>query len=162
MAKSDALIVNRTYKIERFDGKGGWHYVLLNEDLTVYKSKFGWVKVKGKVDETEINAVKLAPYGKGKAMFTLNADLRKKINKGHGDTIKLELYVDDSVAEIPIEILEVLAYFPATLHFFESLTESNKKFFTDHITDAKTEETKVKRLNAAIDKLLEKKKFYDY
>jgi Domain of unknown function (DUF1905)/Bacteriocin-protection, YdeI or OmpD-Associated len=161
MAKSEVLIVNRTYKIERFDGKGGWHYVLLTEDLTAYKSNFGWVKIKGKVDNTDINGIKLAPYGKGKSMFTLNAELRKKINKGVGDTIKLELSLDDSVAEIPSEIMDVLGYFPIALAFFVSLSESNKKFFTDYIYEAKTDETKVKRLNAMIDKLLEKKKFYD-
>jgi Domain of unknown function (DUF1905)/Bacteriocin-protection, YdeI or OmpD-Associated len=162
MAKPDILIVNRTYKIERFEGKGGWHYILLEEDLTAYKSTFGWVKVKGNIENIEISGLKLAPYGKGKSMFTLNGELRKKINKGQGDKIHLELYIDDSVAEVPNEILEVLAYFPMALEFFESLTESNKKFFTDFIMDAKTDETKVRRLNLTIDKLLEKKKFYDY
>jgi Domain of unknown function (DUF1905)/Bacteriocin-protection, YdeI or OmpD-Associated len=162
MAKTDVLIVNRTYKIERFDGKGGWHYVLLDEDLTAYKTNFGWIKIKGKVDDVAINALKLAPYGKGKSMFVLNAELRKKTKKGQGDTIHLELYIDESVAEVPNDIVEVLSYFPAALAFFNTLTESNKKFYTDFILDVKTDETKVKRINVMIDKLLDKKKFYDF
>jgi tRNA isopentenyl-2-thiomethyl-A-37 hydroxylase MiaE len=161
MTDQNVLIVNRTYVIERFEGKGGWHYVLLEEDLKPYKSSFGWVKVKGKVDKHTIEGIKLAPYGKGKSMFTFNAEIRKAIGKGQGDKVKLELYIDTSVAEVPAEIVEILSYYSEAQKFFDSLTESQKRFFTDYVAEAKTDETKVARINMMLDKLLEKRKFYD-
>jgi hypothetical protein len=154
-------IINDTFLIQKFEGKGGWSYVLFEEDLSAYKSKGAWVKVKGSVDQVEVKQLKLAPYGGGKLMFTLNADLRKRLKKEAGQKVKITLYVDENELITPDVVKEVLQLFPEELIFFESLSESQRAFFINHVLEAKSEETTVLRLNNMLVKLKQKKRFYD-
>ena len=55
---------------------------------------FGWVKVRGFIDEFELKQYKLMPMGAGKLFLPVNAAIRKKIKKQAGDTVKIVLYPD--------------------------------------------------------------------
>ncbi len=72
------------------------------------------------------------------------------------------LFDDESVFVVPEEIQECLDEFPEAKAFFDSMTESNRKYYVDWVLEAKNMDTTVKRINEMIDRLLEGKKMYDY
>ncbi len=153
-------IVDREYVIQRFEGKGGWHYVMIQEDVKAYKGKFGWIQVRGTIDAYDMGTFQLAPYGKGNAMLTLNATIRKAIKKGLGDTIKVVLYaIDTQVSSSPDEIYEVLEFYPKALAFYKSLSSSQQQLYIDYIAEPKTNAAKTERFNTIIDKLESQKEF---
>ncbi len=101
------------------------------------------------------------PMGNGKLFLPVKAEIRKKIKKEEGDKVHVILYPDNEPLEVPGEMLLCLQDEPAALKFFNSLSESERKFYIQWIYSAKKEETKVDRLAKTIDRLLQGLKMYD-
>ncbi len=150
-------IVDSDLLLRKFPGKGGWTYAEIPHALAVEKSSFGWVRVKGKIDNLEINGYNLAPMKGGKLFLPVKAEVRKEIKKQAGDYIKVILFKDDSIFEIPAELLDCLKIEERALSLFEKLSESRKKEYVKWIYSAKLDETKADRINKMIDKLLQRK-----
>ena len=157
----DKPIIDKKVKVQKYPGKGGWTYVIL-EYNPVEKGKSLWVKVKGTVNGAEIEQYKLASMKNGLYMLPLKAELRKKHNIKEGDIVDVCMYLDKSDLIVPEEILECLEDFPKALEFFNKMTESNKKFYIDWVSEAKNLDTKVNRINKMIDRLLDGKRMYDF
>lgn len=156
----DKPIINKKVKVQKFPGKGGWTYVILEYNSTE-KKKAAWIKVKGTVNGAEIEQYKIASMKNGLYMLPLKADLRKKYNIKEGDSVEISLFLDNSELLVPEEILECLEDFPKALDFFNKMTESNKKYYIDWVAEAKNMDTKVNRINKMIDRLLDGKRMYD-
>ncbi len=156
----DKPIINKKVKVQKYPGKGGWTYVVL-EYTPSEKENSLWVKVKGTVNGAKIEQYKIASMKNGLYMLPLKADLRKKYNIKEGDTVEVFLFLDNSELLVPEEILECLEDFPKALNFFNKMTESNKKYYIDCVAEAKNMDTKVNRINKMIDRLLEGKRMYD-
>lgn len=154
-------IIEGEFLVEKFPGKGGWTYVKLDVVLKKEWVKSGWTKVKGIIAGHEIEGYKIAPMGKGLFMLPLKADLRKKTNIKEGDKIYLTLEYDPSTLVVPEELMDCLEHFSKAKTFFLSMTEANQKYYIDWISESKTDETKVNRINRVIDRLLEGKRMYD-
>ncbi len=154
-------LVNKKYQLEKFPGKGGWTYVVIEEVLQDKRAPFGWVKVKGWIDDFEIKQYKLMPMGNQRLFLPVRAEIRKKIQKKEGDWVKVVLYADHSALEIPAELLACLQDDPVAHQTFLSYTEGQQKEFLDWIASAKTDKTKVERIAATLDKLAKGKKFRD-
>ncbi|WP_304235739.1 YdeI/OmpD-associated family protein [Jiulongibacter sediminis] len=154
-------IIDKTLPVEKFPGKGGWTYVVIEAARPDSSKPFGWRKVRGTIDHYQLNQYKLMPMGNGKLFLPLKAAIRKAIGKKEGDKVHVILFDDDSNFVIPEDIQACLDDFPKAKSFFESMTESNQKYYVDWIQEAKTMETTVKRINEMIDKLLEGRKIYD-
>ncbi len=154
-------LVNKKYILERFQGKGGWTYARIPEILPAKNAHFGWVKVRGTIDGFEIRKYHLMPMGNGKLFLPVKSEIRKKINKHEGDYVHVILFPDEEPLEIPEEMLLCLKDEPKALTFFNSLTESEQKFYIQWIYSAKKEETKVNRLAKTIDKFMLGLKLYD-
>lgn len=155
-------LVNQLYLLEKFPGKGGWTYAAIPEVLQNSGNPFGWVKVRGFIDDYELKQYKLMPMGKGKLFLPVKAAIRKKIKKEAGDMVKVVLYSDESELEIPEEIIECFGNEPKKTHeTFLSFTEGEQKAYLDWIYAAKTEETKVNRIVSMMERLQRKLKFYD-
>jgi len=107
----DKPIVNKKVKVQKYPGKGGWTYVLL-EYTPSEKANSLWVKVKGTVNGAPIEQYKIASMKNGIYMLPLKAELRKKYNIKEGDTVDICLYLDKSDLFVPDEILECLEDFP--------------------------------------------------
>jgi Bacteriocin-protection, YdeI or OmpD-Associated/Domain of unknown function (DUF1905) len=155
------LLIDKTLKIEKFQGKGGWHYVVFEKPAIRSNAPFGWIKASGFVDEHPIDRYKLWPMGKEMLMMALKASIRKSLGKTEGDLVQVRLHLDESPLLVPAELMICLEEFPKALAFFCELTESNKQFYIDWISEAKHDTTKVSRINKMIDKLLEGKKFHE-
>ena len=157
----EPCIVDKNYLLEKFSGKGGWTFARIPEIAQDKKAHFGWVKVRGTIDGIEIRKYHLMPMGNGCLCLPVKAGIKKKIKKQEGDYVHIILYPDNEPLEVPEEMLICLNEEPAALHFFQSLSESEQKFFIEWIYSAKKEETKISRLAKTIDKLLNRQKLYD-
>lgn len=154
-------LINKKYRLERFNGKGGWTYARIPEIPQDKKAHFGWVKVRGTIDGFEIRKYHLMPMGNGHLFLPVKAEIRKKINKKEGDLVHVILYPDNEPLDVPEEMLLCLKDEPAALRFFNSISESERKFYIEWIYSAKKEETKVDRLAKSINMLMKGLKLYD-
>jgi Bacteriocin-protection, YdeI or OmpD-Associated/Domain of unknown function (DUF1905) len=154
-------LIDKILKIEKFPGKGGWTYVLIENIDMSNRTQFGWLQVRGILDETPVEQIKLAPLRKGQLMLVLNAKLRKILKKEEGNNLKVLLYNDNSTFLIPEEILICLEDYPKAQTFFNSMNVSNQQFYIKWINEAINIDTKVERINKMIDRLLQGKKMYD-
>ncbi|AXT59157.1 DUF1905 domain-containing protein [Aquimarina sp. AD10] len=160
--KKEKPLVNFEYILQKFPGKGGWTYVEIPEVFQNKNNPFGWVKVKGSIDDFELNQYKLMPMGNGKLFLPVKAEIRKKIKKEKGDYVKVILYTDDSSLKIPQEIIECFKNEPKiTYTTFLSFTEGQKKSYLDWIYQAKSDETKANRILTMMDRLQKGLRLHD-
>ena len=146
-------LINKEYTLLKYPGKGGWTYVVIDEISPDKRQKFGWVQVKGSIDDFEIKQYKLMPMGNGHLFLPVRAEIRKKIKKEAGDSVWIILDVDNSAPEIPEEFLLCLEDDAKAKKFFHSLSDSEKRFYIDWIYTAKKEETKIERMAESINRL---------
>ncbi len=149
-------MVNLTTIIEKFNKMGektGWTYVFIPFDIAekinpkVKKS----YRVKGKIDLLPIKQMALIPMGNGDFIIPLKADLRKKIKKQKGEKVKLSLQLDTSEFKINSDFLDCLKDDKAAEKFFKALPGSHQKYYSKWIEEAKTIETKSKRIAQAME-----------
>jgi hypothetical protein len=62
-------LVDQKYKLEKVQGKGGWTFVVIAEVDPNKRAHFGWVKVKGKIDDFDLFSYRLMPMGNGMLFF---------------------------------------------------------------------------------------------
>lgn len=158
--KKELPLIDNTYVLERIPGKGGWTYARIPEVLKDGKKAFGLVKVKGSIDGYAFKQYHLMPMGNGCLFLPVKAEIRKKIKKQQGDKVHIVLYADNDPLEIPEELLDCLSDEPAALTFFNTLNDSEKKYYIQWIYAAKREETRVERIAKSIVRLQKGEKFY--
>ena len=150
-------LVSKEYLLQKYPGKGGWTYAEIPEITPKSKTPFGWVRVKGSIDDYPINQYNLIPMGNGKLFLPVKAGIRKKIGKQHGDFVKVVLYIDDSPIEIPEEIIACFKNEPRkTYQNFINSSEGQQKAIIDWVYNAKTEDTKVNRIIKMMEKFSKK------
>ncbi len=154
-------LVDKLSLLEKFPGKGGWTFTRIPEIPQDKKAHFGWVKVRGTIDGYEIRKYHLMPMGNGMLFLPVKAEIRKHTKKKEGDFVHVILYPDNEPLEVPDEMLMCLQDEPEALHFFNSISESEQKFYIQWIYSAKKEETKIDRLAKTISRLHKKLKLYD-
>src|SRR5688572_29060307 len=98
-------IIDQEYLLEKFPGKGGWTYALIPEILQNKKAWFGWVKVRGTIDDFAIENYNLMPMGSGKLFLPVKAAIRKKIGKEAGDRVRVILYAHQPEKNVREELL---------------------------------------------------------
>ena len=144
--------------IEKFSEKGdksGWTYITIPAEMAEkirpgFRKSF---KVKGKLDKVAVQALSLLPMGGGDFILPLNAGLRKGLAKRVGAMVKLQLQEDKAEFVFNAQFLECLADEPAAATFFRSLPGSHQRYFSKWIDEAKTEETRVKRIAMSVNAL---------
>ena len=156
--ETEKPLVNREYLLEKYPGKGGWTYAAIPEVLQDKHSPFGWVKVKGNIDDYEFKNYKLMPMGNGQLFLPVKSEIRKRIGKKEGDWVTVILYADKSSTEIPEEFLDCLKEDPIAYKTFLTYTDGQQKEFIDWVYSAKTDDTKVERIVLALNKLLKQEK----
>jgi hypothetical protein len=154
-------LIDKDYRLEKFPRKGGWTYAAIPEVLQDKHAPFGWVQVKGFIDDFELKHYKLMPMGNGQLFLPVRAEIRKKIGKKAGDWVHVVLFADQSAVDIPEELMLCLQDDPTALENFKRYTDGQQKEFIDWIYAAKTDETKVARIAETIRKLSQNKKLRD-
>lgn len=154
-------LINKKYLLEKFQGKGGWTYASIPDILPDKRSPFGWVRVRGTIDDFEIKNYHLMPMGNGKLFLPVKAGIRKKIGKAEGDYVHVILYPDNLPVEIPDELRLCFLDEPNAYKIFLTYTDGEQKAFIDWIYSAKKEETKIERIAKTISKIQRKQRLTD-
>ena len=138
-------------KIEAGDGGGA--YILFPFDV---EKEFG---AKGKVPvQALFSAIpytgSLMKYGNPLHLLGVPKAIRQQIGAGPGDTIDVELWKDDQprTIEVPAPLQQAMKR-AGVLKTFEALAASHRREYCRWITEAKKEETRLKRIDKAIDLL---------
>lgn len=110
----------------------------------------GHVPVEGSVDGVELVAT-LVPVGGGRHRLFLNGETRRKIGKGPGDSVTIEVRFDprDRMPELPKDLAAALADREA-LQAWEALTPSRRKEFLVVLADSKRERTRRSRIDRIV------------
>ena len=93
-------------------------------------------------------------------MLGMTKEIRNKIGKGFGDIVAVTVEKDEEerTVEIPEQFLEVLNENAEAKVTFDKLSYTGKREYVLWITDAKKEETRINRIEKAIQLLAEGKK----
>jgi hypothetical protein len=140
--------------------KTGWSYIEIPADMAQQlkpgnRTSF---RVRGMLDGFPVNGMALMPMGDGNFIMALKAEVRKRIHKNAGAMLQVSIEEDtDYKVEIPAELQEFFDFEPDASDFFFSLPKSHRDYFIKWIDQAKTAETRAKRIvntaNAALRKL---------
>jgi len=147
-----------TAALHRFDKQGektGWTYIEIPEELAL-KLKPGnrkGFRVKGKLDDHKIAQASLLPMGGGSFILPVNGTMRKGIGKKHGAMVKVLLEEDKKPFAFNKDFLDCLADEPAADAFFKTLAGSVQRYFSKWIDEAKTDQTRTRRIAQAISAL---------
>lgn len=128
-------IFNGNLVLEKYPGKGGWIYTLIESIPKQPKTgKGNWVTVNGKIDGVDLKEIKLWPMGNGKSFLPVKAEIRKIIRKTEGDSVHVILFGEK---ESPLPNLDdfetALEYEPMAQKFYFQLTKAQKKTVIDFI-----------------------------
>ena len=132
--------------------KTGWSYVKIsaqqaNQLKPGIKVSY---RVKGKLDHFSIQEVSLLPMGNGTFIIPINASMRKGTGKKAGDTLVVQLEVEEAQFVLSPDLMTCLADDPSALQYFNSLSGSHQRYFSKWIESAKTSHTKAKRIAMAV------------
>ena len=96
----------------------------------------------------------------GKFMIGVSADIRSKTGIKGGNKVKVTLELDTKPreVEVPADFQRLLDKNSKARQFFETLSYSNKQRYVLPLGQAKTEETRQRRMEKAINDLIEGKK----
>jgi hypothetical protein len=111
------------------------------------------VTIKGYTYRTTV-----APYN-GMNLIPLSAENRAGVGIAAGDQIEVEIVLDTEprTVELPEDFSAALAADPEAKKYFEGLSLSNKRGIVQPILDAKTEDTRQRRIAKSVEKLHEGK-----
>ncbi|MFO7661006.1 MAG: YdeI/OmpD-associated family protein [Chloroflexota bacterium] len=95
----------------------------------------------------------------GEFMLPVSAAVREQAGIAAGDEVEVEVELDTAPREVvvPPDLAAALETDAAAKQFFESLSYSNKRRIVEPIGDAKTAETRQRRIDKAVGKLHEGK-----
>lgn len=155
----EAPLIDKSYLLKKFPGKGGWTFAEIPEIAPDKHAHFGWVKVKGKIDDHSFANYRLQPMGNGKLFLPVRAEIRKKIRKQAGDWVHITLYKDESPQEIPKELIQCLQEDPEAMEAFSKLGDGEKKKHIEWIYAAKNLDTKVERIASMMDLITNRNNF---
>jgi hypothetical protein len=138
--------------------KTGWICVSISKKIAEkinpgVKKSF---RIKGFIDDYKITSKALLPMGDGDFVLPLKADIRKAIRKTKGDTVVLKITVDESPVTFNEDLVACLAEEPEAEAFFNSLALGHRKYFSNWIDSARTEQTKTKRIANTVNAMLKK------
>lgn len=152
--------------IKRFEKQGektGWTYIEIPASIAE-KIKAGSKKsfrVKGKIDSHAIEKASLLPMGDGGFILPLNKAMRTGIRKAVGAKVTVQFVEDVRQIEIDKELIACLQDEPEAFKAFTKMPPSHQRYYSKWITDAKTRETKAKRIAKTINGMLKNESFGD-
>ena len=93
----------------------------------------------------------------GQFMVGVSAENRARAGVAGGDEVDVDIELDTEprTVEIPADFADALAAEPTTKAFFEGLSASQRGWFVSGIEGAKTQETRQRRIDGALERLRE-------
>jgi hypothetical protein len=138
-------------KIEAGDGGGA--YVLFPYDTEAEFATKGRVPVKATFDGVPYTG-SLVKYGHPLHSLGMLKALREQTGKGPGDTVDMVVWKDEEVRTVVVPVeFEKLMKKAGLLQVFNKLSYTHRKEYCRWITEAKKQETRLKRLEKAMEML---------
>lgn len=131
-----------TIEIQRFEGKNAWTYIRLEGLNTNPENPFGWMRVKGKIDEISFERYHLMPFGNGELFFPLKAKLRKQLRKEKGDKVHFVCYVDDPLTNGDKDLNEFLQFDNEANLKWKNMNSTQQRHILHKLQTAKNQEEK--------------------
>jgi hypothetical protein len=146
----------------KLTGRGpssAWVFMPIPFDVAKVFGANGQVFVTGSINGFPFRN-SLLPNGDGTHAMPVNKELQAGAGAKAGDIVEviLERDVSERIVEIPMELARSLDAAPEARAFFDSLSYSRRKEYTDWVGGAKQETTRVTRAQKAIGLLLQNKK----
>ena len=96
----------------------------------------------------------------GQPMVGVSAENRALAGVNGGDEVDVDIELDTAprVVEVPAELAAALAGDAAAKQFFDSLSNSQKSWYTLQVSGAKTEETRQRRVAKSVQMLRDGRK----
>ncbi|HVV54477.1 MAG TPA: YdeI/OmpD-associated family protein [Mucilaginibacter sp.] len=139
--------------------KTGWTYIEIPADIAQQlkpgnKKSF---RVRGMLDALPVSGMALMPMGEGNFIMALKAEVRRGIHKNAGAMLHVKIEEDTAYkVEIPADLQVCFDFEPEAVEFFNSLAKSHREYFIKWIEDAKTPETRAKRIVNTVNAMLRK------
>jgi hypothetical protein len=142
--------------------KTGWTYIEIPADIAQQlkpgtKTSF---RVRGMLDSLQVSGMALMPMGEGNFIMALKAEVRRGIHKNAGAMLHVCLEEDTEYkVDVPDDLQECFDFEPEAQNFFNSLPKSHRDYFVNWINQAKTNETRAKRIVNTVNAMLHKLRF---
>lgn len=117
------------------------------------------VNVKGTINGYAFKS-SMFPTGEGTHYMVINRRMREVANVGVGEEadVTLEVDAEPRTAAVPPDLKEALAKFKTAQAEFERLPPSHKREYVSYIDEAKRPETRARRIEQAVRRLIEEAK----
>ena len=150
------LLKNKELTLNYIPNHGAWTYNIVIPDSKDIKGKWGDIKVFGTIDGYVFKNMNLAPR-KGLDMYmSVNADIRKAINKKGGDLVVVTMQKEaDNKLTDEDDIIECFRD-AEILTKFKSLDEEERTSIIKDILSQNDENCQEKKILLAIEKLSSK------
>ncbi len=134
-------------------GRGGGAYVFFPYDVEKEFGTKGKVPVQATFDGVPYKG-SLFKYSYSQHVLGILKSIREQIGKQPGDTVDLAIWKDEELrtVEIPADFRNRLKK-ESLLPIFEKLSYTHRKEYCRWITEAKKEETRLRRLEKAVEML---------
>ena len=146
------------FKAKIEPANGGGTFVFFPYDTDKEFGMKGKVPVKATFDGAAYTG-SLIKYGFPQHMLHVPKATREELGKGVGDAVDVVVWKDEEVRtlEVPEEFARLMKQ-EGLLPFFESLSYTHRREYCRWVSEAKKEETRVKRLGKAVEMLKAKVK----
>ena len=140
----------------RPEGVGTWTFLNIPAEVSGTFGSKGQVKVKGTINGYPFRSTAL-PMGDGTHYLVVPKDIREHIAASPGDTVRVTMELDQEqrVVKIPDDLLEALLSQPEAKERFEKMPYSHQKEYVSWIASAKRVETRQRRIEQAIARILQ-------
>ena len=141
------------FKAQLQAGRGGGAYVFFPYDVEKEFGTKGKVPVQATFDGVPYKG-SLFKYSYSQHVLGILKSIREQIGKQPGDTVDLAIWKDEELrtVEIPADFRNRLKK-ESLLPIFEKLSYAHRKEYCRWITEAKKEETRLRRLEKAVETL---------
>jgi len=153
--------MKQTFKV-RLLGRGpngAWTFLPIPFDVEREFGSKARVAVAGTINNHPFRN-SLMPEGDGTHSMMVSKALQAGARASAGDLVAVVMDIDNAERKVEVqeEFRMALKRAPAARKFFEQLSYSRQKEFTDWIADAKRPETKSARVGKSMERLLKKEK----
>ena len=141
------------FKAQLQAGRGGGAYVFFPYDVEKEFGTKGKVPVQATFDGVPYKG-SLFKYSYSQHVLGILKSIREQIGKQPGDTVDLAIWKDEELrtVEIPADFRNRLKK-ESLLPIFEKLSYTHRKEYCRWITEARKEETRLRRLEKAVEML---------
>ncbi|MFZ2097233.1 MAG: YdeI/OmpD-associated family protein [Anaerolineales bacterium] len=140
------------------DAGGGGAYVTIPFDVErIFGKKRP--KVRATIDGETYRGT-LVRMGSPYYMLIVLKEIRQKIGKSFGDEVSIELEQDHEPrqVELPADLQQALQAIPAAQAVFDRLSYTHQREYVRWITEAKREQTRLRRIQQTIEMLIRGKR----